>query len=94
MEKTDYKHYFLVTWATRTRYSDRRYCREFETLEEAVEKARQVHDKKDPISEFICIDELEHWETPDPAPNGTSHGRLLRRNIDWWTGFLPWWELN
>lgn len=85
-------HCFRVMWQTNTRFVSRRYSRDFETEEEAVAKARQIHDKKDPMSVAIRIDEVESWDTPDPAPNGTHHCHILRMNIDWWTGFLPWWE--
>ena len=94
MEMKDYKHVFRVSWQTNTRYVSRRYSRDFDTLEDAVKKARQVHDKIDPVSQAICINEWESWETPDPAPNGTHHSRLIQRNIDWWTGFLPWYEID
>jgi len=85
-------HCFRVMWQTNTRFVSRSYSRDFETEEEAVAKARQIHDKKDHISVAIRVDEVESWDTPDPAPNGTHHCKMLRMNIDWWTGFLPWWE--
>ena len=81
-------HHFNVSWQTRTRYVSRRYVRKYDTLEEAVKKARQVHDKADPASEFICVSEWESWD------DGTLHATLIRHNIDWWTGFLPWYEID
>ena len=91
MERTNYKHYFRTSWTTRTRFSTRHYNREFSSLEEAVKKARQVHDKNT-LAECIMVCEDESWETPEPAPNGTLHIHVLQWNIDWWTGHLPWWE--
>lgn len=79
MEK---KHYYMVTWNTRTRFSDRRYFREYETEAEAVKKARQVG--KNPASTRVRVAECESWDTPDPAPNGTHHCSYLR--------FIAWQE--
>ncbi len=93
MEKTDYKHYFRTSWTTQTRFSRRHYNREFPTLDEAVAKARKVHDTN-PCAERIFVCEEETWNTPEPAPNGTIHIHVLQWNMDWWTGFLPWYELN
>lgn len=88
-----YKHSFTCSWVTITRYARRTYSREYATLEEAVTKARQVKEKN-PLSEQIRVSESESYDTDAPAPNGTHHSHVLRWNIDWWTGFLPWWELE
>lgn len=79
MEK---KHYYRVSWNTRTRFSDRRYSRDFDTEEEAVKKARKVSENI--LSENIRVAECESWETPEPAPNGTHHCSYLR--------FIAWQE--
>lgn len=86
-----YRHYFTCSWETRTRFSTRRYSRDFSSKEEAIEKARKVKTSQ-PLAEYIRVSEHESWETPDPAPNGTLHASVLDWNIDWWSGFLPWWE--
>lgn len=81
--KTDYNHFFRVSWNTRTRYSDRHYSREFKTREEAISKARQIKEKNIYAS-GIRVFEEETWNTPDPLPNGTLHVRILEWNIPWW----------
>ena len=80
MEK---QHYYMVTW-NNTKSTNRSYTRHFNTEAEAVKKARQV--AKNPYADSIRVAEMEHWETPEPAPNGTSHGVFL--------GFIPWWMEN
>ena len=87
MEKTDYKHSFRTSWTTQTRFSRRHYNREFDTLEEAIAKARKVHDTN-ALAECILVCEEETWNTPEPAPNGTLHLHVLQWNIDWWTGHI------
>ena len=80
MEK---EHYYRVTWITKTTKSvgygrietERSYSRECSTEEEAVKKARQV--SRNVLSHSIRIAEMEYWNTPDPAPNGTVHVSLL-----------------
>ena len=87
MEK---RHYYRVRWTTRTmvpsssgRYpSDRSFSHEYDTEAEAVKKARKV--SKRTSSSWIRVYEMESWDTPDPAPNGTHHCSFL--------GFIAWWE--
>lgn len=79
MEK---KHYYMVTWNTRTRFSDRRYFRVYETEAEAVKKARQVG--KNPASTRVRVAKCESRYTPEPAPYGTYHGSIL--------GYIAWQE--
>lgn len=81
MEK---RHYYMVTWTTRTRFPNRRFSHEYETETEAeaVEKARQVSENI--LAENIRVAECESWETPEPAPYGTLHVSYLR--------FIAWQE--
>ena len=81
MEK---RHYYRVLWMTisngRVR-SERTFSHEYDTQEEAVKKARRVD--KNPNTMWVRVAEMEHWETPEPAPNGTTHVSLL--------AWIPWW---
>ena len=79
----DKRHYFMVSW-NNTKSGNRSYHRDFDTEAEAVKKARQV--SKNPFSDTIRVYEMESWETPEPAPNGTHHASFL--------GFIPWWMEN
>jgi hypothetical protein len=71
------KHYFRVHWSTRTRFSTRHYCREYETEEEAIKKARELDAK--PLTEGIGCYEGESWEDSEDV----LHIRIIRQ-IKWW----------
>jgi hypothetical protein len=79
---TDYKHFFSVHWDFRSSRTVRHYSRDFDTLEEALKKAQEV-DKKSGYTSAIQVSEEVTWNTPDPAPNGTFHGKVLEWNIPW-----------